>query len=155
MGILCKDLREVVIRPALKKLGLWSEAAENLLLGTAAQESQMGRYLRQIQGPALSIFQVEPATHQDIYDNYLIYHGHLLGVVVGLTVPKIPRVEQLAWNLMYAAAIARVHYRRVKEPLPDANDVSALGCYWKNHYNTLKGKGTVEEFVKNYTAMVL
>ncbi len=155
MGILCKDLRELVVRPALKKIGLWSEAAENLLLGTAAQESQMGRYLRQIQGPALGIYQCEPATHQDIWDNYLIYKGPLLGAVTKLIVLHMPRTEQLAWNLMYATAIARVHYLRIKEPLPAADDVVSLGCYWKNHYNTHLGKGTVEEYVKSYTAMVV
>jgi len=155
MGILCKDLREVVVRPALKKIGRWSEAAENLLLGTAAQESQMGRYLRQINGPALGIYQCEPATHEDIFDNYLIYQGELLGAVTKLTVLQQPRTEQLAWNLMYATAIARIHYLRVKEPLPKADDVVGLGCYWKNYYNTHLGKGTVEEYVKSYTAMVV
>lgn len=156
MGILCKDLREVVIRPALKKLGLWSESAENLLLGTAAQESQMGRYLRQIGGgPAIGIYQCEPATHQDVWDNYLIYKGPLLGAVTKLTVLHMPRMEQLAWNLMYATAIARIHYLRIKEPLPKADDIVSLGCYWKNWYNTHLGKGTVEEYVKSYTAMVV
>lgn len=156
MGILCKDLREAIIRPTLKKIGLWSEAAENLLLGTAAQESQMGRYLRQIGGgPGLGIFQVEPSTHDDIWDNYLIYRGPLLSAVTKLTVLQMPRTQQLVWNLLYATAIARVHYLRIKDPLPDANDVSALGCYWKNWYNTHLGKGTVEEFVKSYTAMVV
>ncbi len=155
MGILCKDLREVVVRPALKKIGRWSEAAENLLLGTAAQESQMGRYLRQINGPALGIYQCEPATHEDIFDNYLIYHGELLGAVTKLTVLHLPRTQQLAWNLMYATAIARIHYLRIKEPLPKADDIVSLGCYWKNHYNTHLGKGTVEEYVKSYTAMVV
>jgi len=156
VGILCKDLREAIVRPTLKKIGLWSEAAENLLLGTAAQESQMGRYLRQIGGgPGLGIFQVESSTHDDIWDNYLIYRGPLLSAVTKLTVLQMPRTQQLVWNLYYATAIARIHYLRVPEPLPAPDDVSELGCYWKNHYNTKLGKGTVEEFVKSYTAMVV
>jgi len=155
MGILCKDLREVVIQPALKKLNLWSESAENLLLGTAAQESQMGRYLRQINGPALGIFQMEPSDHNDIWSNYLMYRGELMSVILKLTVPNMMRTEQLCWNLRYAAAMCRIHYLRVPEPLPHADDTAGLGCYWKNHYNTHEGKGTVEEWVKNYTAMVV
>jgi len=155
MGILTADLRELVVRPTLKKLNLWSAAAENLLLGTAAQESLMGRHLKQIQGPAIGIFGCEPATHQDIWDNYLIYKGNLLGAVTKLTVLHMPRTEQLIWNLYYATAICRIHYLRVADPLPHADDVAAMACYWKNHYNTHLGKGTVEEWVKSYTAMVL
>ncbi len=155
MGILCKDLREIVIQPTLKKLNLWSESAENLLLGTAAQESLMGRHLKQIQGPAIGIFGCEPPTHNDIWSNYLMYRGELMSAVLKLTVPNTMRTEQLAWNLKYAAAICRIHYLRVKEPLPDPNDLVALACYWKNHYNTHLGKGTVEDFVKSYTAMVV
>jgi len=155
MGILCKDLREVVIRPTLKKLNLWSESAENLLLGTAAQESQMGKYLRQINGPALGIFQMEPSDHNDIWSNYLMYRGELMSAILKLTVPNMMRTEQLGWNLRYAAAMCRIHYLRVPEPLPNADDTAGLACYWKNHYNTHLGKGTVEEWVKSYTAMVV
>ena len=57
-----RDLRVEVIRPALRALDLWSPAAEDLVLGTAAQESGLA-YLRQIGGgPALGLWQIEPAT---------------------------------------------------------------------------------------------
>jgi len=57
-------LRREIIAPALRHIGMWSGAAENLLLGTAAVESRMGTYLRQVGGgPALGIWQVEPVTH--------------------------------------------------------------------------------------------
>jgi len=38
----------------------------------------------------------------------------------------------------------------VTESLPPYNDIPALARYWKQHYNTPEGKGTEEEFVKNY-----
>ena len=44
MGINIKHLREYVIRPTLYKLDLWSKSAENLLIGTIAQESQGGYF---------------------------------------------------------------------------------------------------------------
>jgi hypothetical protein len=56
MGIRSYDLRQYVIRPTLQRLGLWSLAAENLLLGTAAQESKLGYYLHQLEGPALGLY---------------------------------------------------------------------------------------------------
>lgn len=68
MSINCEQLRLYVIRPTLEKIELWSEAAENLLLGTTAQESHMGTYIKQVgKGPALGIYQMEPATHKDIW----------------------------------------------------------------------------------------
>ena len=57
-----------IIEPVLSRLHAASPAARALLLGTAAQESAMGRYIRQLRGgPALGIFQMEPATHDDIW----------------------------------------------------------------------------------------
>ena len=51
---------------------LVSQEAENLLMGTAAQESALGEYIRQLgNGPALGIFQMEPETFDDIVRNYL------------------------------------------------------------------------------------
>lgn len=47
-----------------------SSSAVNLLLGTAAQESAFGTYLRQIGGgPARGVFQMAPATAKDIWEN--------------------------------------------------------------------------------------
>jgi len=66
------DFRRDVIAPVLQKSGLDSEAAEELLLGTAVQESLNFKYRRQMGGgPARGYFQMEPATHDDIWDNYL------------------------------------------------------------------------------------
>lgn len=155
MGISANHLRELVIRPTLRQINLWSEAAENLLMGTAAQESLMGRWLKQVNGPALGIFQMEPATHEDLYDNYLFYHADLEDAMHGLLAPRLPMLDQLVWNLAYATACCRIQYYRFPEPLPAAHDIDGLAMYWKTRWNTAKGKGTVEEFVKNYTALVV
>src|SRR5258706_9966058 len=68
MTINCSQLRDIIIKPALIAIGLNSEAAINLLLGTAAQESNMGTYVKQTTGPALGLFQCEPLTYDDIWD---------------------------------------------------------------------------------------
>jgi hypothetical protein len=39
---------------------------------------------------------------------------------------------------------------RVPTPLPDATDVPALAAYWKKHYNTHLGSGTVVKAIKKY-----
>lgn len=70
-GILPAHLRDLIIRPTLVEMGHYSPAAEALLLGTAAHESHGGRYLSQIRGPARGIYQMEPATHDDLWRHYL------------------------------------------------------------------------------------
>lgn len=144
MGVDVGQLRTLVVRPALHYIELWSQAAENLVVGTALTESH-GEFLRQLGGgPALGLWQMEPATHTDIWDNYLAFKDELADRVRGLqTVRADDFHEELVGNLFYAAAMCRVHYRRVKAPLPSSDDANGLASYWKRHYNTPAGAGTV------------
>lgn len=139
-------LREYIIRPTLKGLELYSEAAEELLMLTAATESLCGKYLHQVGGPALGIYQMEPATCHDIYDNYLKYRPEIAKKVALFG----GSYRDLPGNLYYATAMARVHYLRRPEPLPSASDVQALANYWKQHFNTHLGAGTVEKAIEKY-----
>ncbi len=59
-----------IVQPVLAALGTWSLESEMLLMGTAAHESLL-IYTHQIGGPALGYFQMEPATHDDCWTNYL------------------------------------------------------------------------------------
>lgn len=148
------QFREYVVRPVLVGISLWSPAAEQLMLGTAAVESGMGEYLHQIKGPALGVMQMEPATHNDIINNYLMYRQLLWRDVVQVCGVDGVRVGNLTTNLSYAVAMARIHYLRVPDPLPEPDDLEALAKYWKDHYNTHLGKGTVEKFLSAYRGIV-
>ncbi|MEY8199453.1 MAG: hypothetical protein RPS47_09450 [Colwellia sp.] len=153
--IKAEHLRDYIVRPTIKRIGMWSPAAENILIGTIYQESRGGYYLHQLgNGPALGVYQIEPATHNDVWKNYLNYRDALAKKVKNLAAPGVLD-EQLIVNLSYATAIARIIYYRKPSALPAANDVQALGEYWKEHYNTEQGKGTVEEFVKNFPVELL
>jgi len=137
-----------IIRPALEAIDLYSEAAAELLLGTAIQESRLV-YLKQIGGgPALGLFQMELATHDDIWINYIKYHDDLKGKI--LDISKFGDSSHLIWNLYYAAAMCRVHYYRDPEALPEAGDISRLAAYWKRVYNTAAGAGTEAEYMANW-----
>lgn len=157
MSINAKDLKDLVVVPILRHLGVWSPVRVALTLGTAAQESLMGKYLKQINGPALGIYQCEPATHRDIWENYLEYRPDLAQKCKDLSYKAqtwAERHEQLSTNLAYATAICAVHYLRVPESLPDSKDVYELSRYWKSYYNTPLGKGTTAEFAENYKRYV-
>jgi hypothetical protein len=152
MSMNAKQLRELIVAPTLKDMGMWSPSAENLIMGTAAQESHLGHYLKQVgKGPALGVYQCEPFTHADIV-NYIdrgvkVKFGR---IIPGDLMPKGVDNYRLVYDLRYATMIARIHYYRKSEPLPAADDVEGLARYWKIWYNSVKGKGTVAEFVKNY-----
>ena len=146
-----KELIELV----LEGLGLMSDDAVALLLGTAAQESRMGTYIKQVGGgPALGIFQMEPATEKDIWVNYLAYKSDLAEKVQEVTGVHGPSAH-LYCNLSYQIAMARIHYLRVPQVLPNRDDVKGLASYWKNYYNTYLGAGKISEFEENYKEMVL
>ena len=142
------QFRLLVIRPALVRLGLWSLAAERLLLGTALAESYLA-YLKQKPGPALGLFQIEPATHFDIWRNYLRYRPRLAAKVAGLTAVfslAHPPHERLITDLDYATVMARLVYRRDRFALPSSHDLVGLGAYYKRVFNTYAGKGSAASF---------
>lgn len=157
-GISPKHLLEYVIRPTLKHIGLYSEDAEILLIDTLAQESMLGHYLKQLKGPALGPYQIEPPTHKDVYDNFLIFNKNYL---LRQRVASLSRFEhsenrecELITNLEYSTAIARLIYYRAPEKLPSKDDVEGRARYWKKYYNTPKGKGTEEEFISSHERLV-
>lgn len=144
--------RDTVIRPVLEQLGSKNSAAEQLLLGTALQESLFLKYRVQMGGgPALSYFQIEPATHNDIWENYLKYRESLaLKVANFLSSPDADKLDELENNDRYAAALARVHYMRVPEKLPMQDDTVGQANYWKQYFNTSLGKGKPSEYIEKW-----
>ncbi len=149
------QLKEWIIIPYLESIGLNSSAAVNLLLGTCAQESSMGTFLHQINGPAVGMYQMEPLTYTDIIVNYLTYRPDLKRkILYTCHFDSFPSYDQLISNLGFATIMTRIHYYRVFEPLPEASDVKGLAAYWKKYYNTPAGKGTEEEFISNYERYV-
>jgi len=154
-----KQLREYIIKPTLLTLSEYdarmnSQIAVDLLVGTCLQESNAD-YVHQLGGgPALGIYQMEPATHDDIWENYLKHRPNLATIIKSLAGERFSNGKvsslELIGNINYATAMARVHYWRVPAKLPSPNDILGMGLYWKNYYNTSKGKGTAEEFYKKY-----
>ena len=143
-----------VVRATLTYMRMWSASAEELLLGTAAQESGLV-YLRQFDaGPARGVYQIEPATHDDIVGRYLKRKPSIRKRVNALAAAAPSLIDQLATNFAYATAIARLRYWMDPEPLPEADDINGLAAYWKRVYNTPKGKGKASEFTANYRRLV-
>lgn len=143
-----RQLRQLMIH-VLTEMGLFSDSAVELLMGTAAQESNL-RYIQQKGGgPALGLFQMEPNTEKDIWHNFLIYRYPLRTKIKHITDRDKPG-PYLEWDIAYQIVMARVHYMRVPEQLPPAYNIAAIAEYWKKYYNTSLGDGEISDFIINY-----
>lgn len=148
------QFRADILRPTLARMGsqYTGQWAENLILGTIAQESNFV-YIRQTNGPALGLIQMEPDTLDDLYDNYLNYRSHTRKAVDQFLAPIPGQKLQLQSNLAYMCAVCRMHYWRVPFNIPET--VPKLAAFWKRHYNTEKGRGTAVDFLVNYRKFVV
>lgn len=148
-----KDQFTALIVEVLTKIDKCCLHSVNLLLGTAAQESAFGTYIEQVgTGPALGVFQMEPTTERDMWTNYINYRNGLVDKIYSACGVLEPNEFALKTNLAYQAIMTRCHYLRVPEALPET--VEGYAYYWKKYYNTIKGKGTEVEFIKNYNKYV-
>lgn len=161
MPLRLDHLRHQVVRPALTHLAPhvgWTLAAENLVLATAIAESDLSALHQIGGGPALGLWQIEPATHADLWANWLTYRGHLAARLETMAAPWPPVPQnpaQVATNLLYGAAVCRLIYYRAPAPLPAKDDADGMGRYWKQHYNTPLGAGDPAKFATLYRRHVM
>jgi hypothetical protein len=146
MTINATDFRACVINPALAALAPAgipvSQVAADLLMATAAMETDLGTWLTQCGGPALGVFQIQPQS--------------LAGLVTGLSPAlraamapiktQAPWATQIETNLLLAAAVCRIFYWNVEAPLPPRT-LAGLWGYYKQFYNTPAGAATEAAFV--------
>lgn len=141
-----------IIRPANSALGLGSPEAEQLMLGTALQESNL-QNVQQDHGPALGYFQDEPMDHDDLWKNYLEYHKTLGKKLESLLPPTVsPDWQCLIMYPLYAAGVCRLHYLRAPGVIP--LDLIGQANYYKIHYNTAGGAATTQEYINKWNAIV-
>ncbi len=156
MGICLDELRLLVVRPTLKQLRAWSPGMESLLLGTAAQESELGFHLKLGGRRGMGIFQILPATHRQIWDKYLINFPALASKVRGLASQRDflqhPHVE-LATNLRYATAIAWLIYRAAGVEKVESDNLPKMAKLWKKHFHH-GPSASLRDFVDSYSKLI-
>jgi len=134
------QVRDLIVIPALKELGMHSLPAEKLVMATWAHESMGGTYIKQFPtGPARGMFQMEPATLRDLYNNFLCSHPLWREILGALN------VDRLVYDMRYAAMACRLQYYRQPGAIPD--DWNGIADYWKTRYNSHLGRGTVSKFL--------
>lgn len=173
--MLLQQIRDYIISPTLSKMSsgeidLATPAAINLLVGTCAQETAGGAYIRQIGYPigslsgAYGIYQCElrsadmnlRSARQKTMSKNARLASIFTHIVDFMGIPKrdTDLAAALMGDLYFATAMCRLHYMLVPVPIPEASDIRGLGEYWKKYYNTSLGRGTVDDFVENYRRYV-
>jgi hypothetical protein len=150
--------KQYIVRPALMLLGstpgigaaLNAPWAINQLVGTT-KESGGCEYLVQLDGgPALGFYQMEPATHDDIWRNFLAYQPALAEVVkTACPYGGEGQANEMITEMLYATMMARICYYRSKLQAP-LNTALALATYHKVVYNTAAGASVASDDVAYY-----
>lgn len=143
-----QQLHDYIIKPALQYMGgnYYSKDAAFLLLCTAAIESNCGEYIKQINGPALGIWQMEPTTEADIWVNCDVLFSAFANKIRALaTIDKLGLVS-LMHSPLYACAMARLKYAMDSKKLPSRENLRDVYDYYKRVYNTPLGASTWEKF---------
>ena len=147
-----QQLYDYIIKPTHEYMGgnYESKNANFLSLCTAAIESQCGYYIKQVGGPALGPWQMEPATFEDIDNNCdALRDTEFKEKISELITAGLDGEEWFTSaidSLKLSCAFARLKYSMDKALLPDHNDFRAVYDYYKRIYNTPLGASTYEKF---------
>lgn len=148
-GLYLPHVRDLWVRPALAALppALNTLSRMQGVLGIGNKESGY-RFLRQLNGgPALGFWQMEAATHDDMWRNFIRYRPDIQAALLRILNGAKPDAARMVDNPIYAAAMPAVHTYRSNDPLPPANDARGWARFWKRNYNTESGAGVAETAV--------
>lgn len=150
-----EQLRNLIILPSLSKLQHYSEDASELLVFTCAVESEGGTYLKQIKGPALGIYQMEPNTYNDIWQNFIRKRSDIALILSSqFNAYRMPDEQRMIYDLEFATIMARLFYLRINEVLPKSTDIEEMYDYYKKYWNTEKGASTKQKSIKAYKKFI-
>lgn len=160
-GIYIPHLKHEIVKSALEYIDLGGSRAINQVTGTFLAEGYAGgyTYVKQLgNGPAVGAMQMESATYNDIWKNFLSAPKRAnLAIALKQLAGDwdtdnngIPYPDVMKGNILFAAAMCRVFYLRVPTVLPLANDASAMAQYHKKYYNTAKGKAVWQDNVDRF-----
>lgn len=146
----------------------YADATARLLFGTAAQESGLvwerqrtPRWEGDVGG--FSKWQVEKGSIEESMKwlggkpelssavNAWLYADPRSNPLKEGSTPIILWAMRLDDNDKIGCLFARLHYMRVPQPIPDT--LRGQADDWKEHYNTVKGKGTVDQYLINWARL--
>lgn len=145
-----KDLSETIYA-VMRRMGIdhTHVGVHDLILETAATESDLGRVVKQVKGPALSIYQILPSTYElllgklkkknkKLYDRIMLFYDNRKG-----------ELYNYIYNIPFTTAMCLYYYLDVTDNKLTSivKDRETRAKLWKQKYNTEAGKGTVQIYL--------
>lgn len=143
----------LILESALKACGMYSLDAMYLMVCTAGVESKLTHIKQLPDGPALGLFQIEPATYADCQrylKNNMALRDQILAYTQRTFIPDHPNI--LISDFALNALIARVKYWMQAEAIPSYKDPEGQAAYYEKYYNGSETDKT-QEFV-NFAVQV-
>lgn len=148
-----KQLEELVVTPTLKEIPKgYSDEAVMAIMMIIAHESLRGRFLKQVNGRALGVIQMEPATHDSVWKfGDTVWDNALkLGIVTAheYNTKQHPKAERLLYDLRYNVFMARQRLFMKREKLPKSP--GKLSIYLKEHWNSMHGAANDYSYLNDF-----
>jgi F420-0:gamma-glutamyl ligase-like protein len=118
--------------------------AKEMIIETAIAETGLGQIEDKTNGAGMGLTQFDKFPFDDIKKRNMRLRDKILkelGVDIALV-----EWDDLRYNDFLALLFTRLHYWLKGDPIPKTIEERAR--YWKLHYNTSAGKGTVEHYLE-------
>lgn len=150
-GSISKEDLSETIYAVMRRMGIdhTNVGVHDLILETSATESDLGRIVKQTNGPALSIYQILPSTYKllleklkkndkKLYDRIMLFYDNRKG-----------ELYNYIYNIPFTTAMCLYYYLDVTDNKLTSivKDRETRAKLWKQKYNTEAGKGTVQIYL--------
>jgi hypothetical protein len=144
--MLAREIRQYIQEPILNMCG-WSDPASHLLIyGTGYIESE---YQAVIQHGAprnggIGFYQQQPSDYLDQLRWFKngFAQGLLKKILTACNFDALPLDPMhLAYNSAYSTLMCRIHYHRIKQPLPPLNTPDTPRLFAEYHFKFYNGNG--------------
>lgn len=148
------QFRQNIVLPVLHDLQMYTKELSELIVFTCAVESAGGTYVKQLNGPAVGIYQIEPNSYTDLWVNFIIRQPFIVNLLtLNFAVHRMPPADALITDLRLATAMCALFYKRHKVIIP-STEVEELWELYKKYYNTELGKAEHDASLKAYAKFV-
>jgi len=118
--------------------------ARYLLIETCGAETGKGTISDNTLGAGMGISQIDEIPFYDIKDRVKQSDKGRLSAYFGIDIDLI-EWNHIRYNPLLALIFTRLKYKKIPEEIPATLELRA--SYWKKHYNTTAGKGTIEHYI--------
>lgn len=147
------QLQELIAKPTLEKIPKgYSEESLLAFMMCVAHESNCGEYIKQINGPALGLIQMEPTTHNSVwkFGDSIWDNAEKLGIISSIEAAHDihPKPERLLYDLAYNVFMFRQRMFMKPESIPKGP--SQISMYLKEHWNSIHGSADGYSYLNDW-----